>query len=276
MTTSISERELVELSAYLDGQLAPGEKARLEKTLRSRPELRAAMADLQHTRHHLRNQPAIRAPRNFTLSPKFAESQQRRSIFSTLFNTMRVASIAASLLFVLVLLGDLFVPRAGVGVPMAAMPVESVPVEEVVEEAAPMEVQESVDEEGVVEVEKEAERLLDVNEATPDIGTALVLPMEEAQAITATEMAYPPPQEMPAAAEPALGESTILETPAKTLPEQGMKPQKVTEGEASPEPDAEEPSVGFWTVWRIFEVGLAIVGLITGVLAILLRITGRA
>jgi len=270
MTTGITEREWEDLSAYIDGQLAPQEKARLERTLRSRADLRAAMGDLRRTRELLRDQPAIRAPRNFTLSPKVVKSHQPRSLFSGLFQTMRVASVVASILFVLVLLGDLFVPKAGGSVPMAAKPEESMPIEQAVQEAAPVQVQESV--------EKEAERVLEAGSATPDVGTTLGLPMVNAQPFSSTEMSYPLPEEIPAPAELALDESTLVETPAEQLPEEGFKALDIQEGETTIESDALQVDTqsSAWTVWRFLEVGLAIVGLSTGLIAIILRFSGRA
>jgi anti-sigma factor RsiW len=60
------------LSAYLDGQLTPKERSRLEKKLQASADLRAAMEEMRRTRAVLRSQPRLRAPRNFTLTPEMA------------------------------------------------------------------------------------------------------------------------------------------------------------------------------------------------------------
>lgn len=276
MKMGISEREWEEISAYLDDQLAPGEKTRLESALQSHAELQAALAELSRTRKLLREQPAIRAPHNFTLSPRFIETLRRQRLFSGLFQGMRLASLVASILFVLVFLGDLLIPTAGTGVPLAAVPVESISVEQAVQEAAPAVAEESVEATLVVEVEREAGAAMDASKASPDVGTALGLPMVNAQPFTTTEMTYPPPQEMPAAAEPAIEESMALEIQSEKLPEEGVKALEIPEEDVSSEPGGKDPTPGFWTLWRVIEVVLAIAGVTAGAIAIFLRITGRA
>src|SRR3990172_6267390 len=56
------------LSAYLDKQLSPAEKAGLETRLEREPELKAALDDLRMTVRALRSLPAVKPPRNFTIS----------------------------------------------------------------------------------------------------------------------------------------------------------------------------------------------------------------
>jgi hypothetical protein len=105
--TRISSRDWEALSAYLDGQLAPKERSRLEKKLQASADLRAAMEELRRTRAVLRSQPRLRAPRNFTLTPEMAglrKPASRSAPFSAYFG---LASALASALFVVVLLVDL-------------------------------------------------------------------------------------------------------------------------------------------------------------------------
>lgn len=90
-------RDVEQLSAYLDGQLPPGEAARLENRLKTDPQLRSVAEDLRQSRGLLRQLPARRAPRNFTLTPQMAgvKPPLPRS-----FPVFRLASALATLLFV--------------------------------------------------------------------------------------------------------------------------------------------------------------------------------
>ena len=85
------------LSAYLDGQLSQSDSARLESRLSSDASLRAAMDDLRSTRGLLRQLPQRRAPRNFTLTPKMAgiKPPEPRA-----YPTLRIATVLATLLFI--------------------------------------------------------------------------------------------------------------------------------------------------------------------------------
>jgi hypothetical protein len=105
MTTKISPRDGELLSAYLDGQLAPRERAHLESRLQGDHQLRIALGELRRTRTILRSQPRLRAPRNFTLTPQMAGMPRRSP--PSLYPVLRLASVLAGLLFVVVLAGDL-------------------------------------------------------------------------------------------------------------------------------------------------------------------------
>src|SRR3990170_5186550 len=104
MVMRISERDLEVLSNYLDGQLTAGERARLEARLQTELELRAVLEQIRQTRAAVRNLPFLRAPRNYTLTPKMVgERKQSPRIYPVL----RLASALASFLFILALIGDL-------------------------------------------------------------------------------------------------------------------------------------------------------------------------
>ena len=110
MRAQINERDFEQLSAYMDGQLAPAEQRRLEERLRARPDLQEALEDLRRTRALLRSAPRRRAPRNFTLTPAMVGEQAGRrkgGFFSNLFPTLSFASAVATLLLVATLLFDL-------------------------------------------------------------------------------------------------------------------------------------------------------------------------
>jgi anti-sigma factor RsiW len=70
--TSLSLRDIENLSAYLDGKYPESQRARLEIRLKTEPVIAAALEDLRQTRALLRRTPRRRTPRNFTLTPKMA------------------------------------------------------------------------------------------------------------------------------------------------------------------------------------------------------------
>ena len=70
--TSISFRDIEQLSAYIDGQISPTERTRLEIRIQSDQALAAALKELRQTRALFQRTPQRRAPRNFTLTPRMA------------------------------------------------------------------------------------------------------------------------------------------------------------------------------------------------------------
>jgi len=65
-----SFRDIEKLSAYLDGQLKDSEAVKLERLLKTNPELTSLLEELRQSQAILRQLPRRRAPRNFTLTPK--------------------------------------------------------------------------------------------------------------------------------------------------------------------------------------------------------------
>jgi anti-sigma factor RsiW len=112
----ISERDLETISAYLDGQLPQRERTRLETRLQTDPGLREAYEQMHRTRAVLRSLPAVRAPRNFTLTPQMVKVRKSPP---AAYPVLRLASVLATLMFVLVMVGDLMTPR---GVVLAPVP----------------------------------------------------------------------------------------------------------------------------------------------------------
>jgi len=98
-------QDVERLSTYLDHQLSPAEKSKLEARLKREPELQAALADLRATVRLLRGLPTIKPPRNFTLSSnQVSKLSQRQPIFLKL----RLATTLAALVLAAVVGGDLF------------------------------------------------------------------------------------------------------------------------------------------------------------------------
>lgn len=107
MSYQVSPQDFELLSAYLDLELSPSERLRLESRLQTETDLKEALNDLRKTRLVLRSLPVMRAPRNFTLTPEMAGIKPRReNVFLIWFARMRLSSALAAVLLVLVLLGD--------------------------------------------------------------------------------------------------------------------------------------------------------------------------
>ncbi len=110
------------LSAYIDHQLSPSEKAVLEHRLAHEPELRAALTELRLTVKAVRSLPMVKPPRSFTLTaaqaglPVGGRPQRRGSLFGTL----RLAATMSALALALVVGGDFAASRGAFG--PAAMP----------------------------------------------------------------------------------------------------------------------------------------------------------
>ena len=285
MTEQVTKGEWEALSAYLDGQLARRKRDRLEKMLQMRPELRLALAELKRTRIILRSQPRIRAPRHFTLTPEMVGARKAMRPQSWFFESMRLASVLASLIFVLAVFGEVFFSsRLSTAVPMGvetqAIAELAAPVEEAAVEAGPTMEAAIQDTNLTLEVEKAAEPAFAMTHtptpaaaepAATEAGMGLEMPPSFASGERST---YPapgaPPVEM-------LQQGTALEPTAtavgEALPSAGLPAAAQPENAQVRQRGVAQP--GFWTTWRIVELGLVIVGLSTGLVALYLRRTGR-
>lgn len=131
MTTRIKTRDWEALSAYLDHQLSPKDRVRLESRLNESPELRSALEELRRTRAVLRSQPRLRAPRNFTLTPEMAGigtgfRPGPRSAPGP-YPVLRLAAVLATIFFVFITIGDLAV-RTAAPAPMTVTVSQDQPV----------------------------------------------------------------------------------------------------------------------------------------------------
>ncbi|GAB4476344.1 MAG: hypothetical protein Kow0088_14150 [Anaerolineales bacterium] len=95
---TLSDRDYELISAYLDGEVDDHQRKAIEYRLAEDAPFKLALERLSQTRQILRSQPQLRAPRNYTLSPKMlpASSPKGWGIFPGL---LRTASALASLLF---------------------------------------------------------------------------------------------------------------------------------------------------------------------------------
>ncbi len=257
MKAKISPRDLEQLSAYLDQQLDPGRRTRLEARLRAEPQLRATFDDLRRTRTLLRRLPRMRAPRNFTLTPQMVgkpiarESSPRRA-----YPIFQFASALASLLLVVVILGDFL----GLGVAPAAAPLVSSQkdLNSAAQEAPPASQPES----------------LRANIATPTQPTGGVVTMPGSNATPGGLDSEVMTNAVPA---PGVTPTITTTTPLTlTVPlAQANAPIPTdTIGAASGPPTGEQRPIGqpgSRSLWRVVEISLALVALASGLAALYLR-----
>lgn len=107
---SSSDREFELLSAYLDNQLGPAERARLERRLAQEPKLKAALDDLRSVKATLTALPKVKPPRNFTLTLKQLEARGLAASARPpvrLFALVNLATALAAVVFAALITADL-------------------------------------------------------------------------------------------------------------------------------------------------------------------------
>ncbi len=87
-------RDFEQLSAYIDNQLPPVEKAELEARLAKEAELQATLGDLRRAVQALRSLPPVKPPRNFTLTPQQVGARARRGPLFPVFRLPNAAALA--------------------------------------------------------------------------------------------------------------------------------------------------------------------------------------
>lgn len=92
--STISKRDLEQLSAYLDGALSDKERAIIEARLKLEPELRGNLHELRLSKEGMKSLPEIRIPRSFLLSPDVVGSRSPSFNFPTLEFATVVTAIA--------------------------------------------------------------------------------------------------------------------------------------------------------------------------------------
>lgn len=272
MNSQLTHQDWEALSAYLDGQLNSHEQNRIEARMETNPALRAALEDLSRTRQILRSTPRLRVPRSFALSPEMAGIEPHRS---STFPFFRIAFALASVLFVLVFVGDL-----ARGFPSGVAITTEAPAP-VVQERAAEEVEELV-----VEVTQEVETALDAT-SQPEVAAApveeAVEEQEEGDAPTEAESLRPSgTQRMFMQADEAetpeteiVGTEVVVKEVAETEEmeaiveptEMAMEPE-IGEVEAATEEEiqeAEPPSIGFLdNPLRLLEIIFASAAVLSG------------
>ncbi len=113
------------LSAYVDGQLAPNERAQLENHLRDCARCQASLASLKWTISLLKQAPAPALPRSFILPRQGSrglrpESAQPAPFFRFGFGALRAATALATLVLCAVVGADLILQFGGASAPAFA------------------------------------------------------------------------------------------------------------------------------------------------------------
>ena len=257
------------LSAYLDNQLNPHQRAVLEARLRREPGLSSELDSLRNTRQMLRSLPKLRAPRNFTLS---AQTYQKRTT-ARLPAFLGAVSALSSALLIMLVIGGLLLGRP---TKIASLDKENL--------AYP----------AVMATSPEAEiALLAEPESTSEIEEALSLaapPSEDAIRIvepTPEVLTAPPAPKVPApTATPAMEEA--LDVGIQEITPSTAYPTPLRGGEATPRPggmaaaaEAEDSSLEeatptpWTTILFTGEMILAGVALLSGLVALFLLIRQR-
>ncbi len=173
---SSHDRELELLSAYLDNQLGPAERARLERRLAQEPKLQATLDDLRSVKATLTALPKVKPPRSFTLTLKQLEARGLAAPARPpirLFALVNVATALAAVLFAVIITADLG-GRFNVAAPAEApaAQVESLQVAEA--PAAEAQAVESAS----------ADAALKSTTETPEAGVSMLAPPVEAEPLT--------------------------------------------------------------------------------------------
>jgi hypothetical protein len=241
MNGKLSPKDWLRISAYLDQELSSRERDRLEKRLAVELDLANALADLRQTRALLHHLPQLRAPRNFTLEPHQVGQRQRAPAYPAL----RLVTVLASIVFIILFAGDLFIQR-------------SVPV------AAPAQLMSAMEAETITTAEVQADAV-----------------MESPAALEAAPIAAPAePEATPYPG--AVMQFSAPEPPSEAYPEplakQAPQPSTLSSGEVALQDEAQAARIAQepetidrprifgveQRLWRVAEILAAIIALVAG------------
>jgi hypothetical protein len=139
MNAQITPKDWQILSEYLDGQLSPRDRSKLEQRMQSRPELRDGLEELRRLRSLLRTVPRRKVPHNFTLTRAMVE-KPAPARWSNWIPALSFSSAIATFLLILSMLTSM--PG---GVPAAVVSPESEASRVMMEEPAAETVQDAVE-----------------------------------------------------------------------------------------------------------------------------------
>jgi anti-sigma factor RsiW len=120
MNTQLSPKDWQLLSEYVDGQLSARQKEKLEQRLQADVGLRQGEEEMRQTRAILRSVPRLKVPHNFTLTRAMASEALLRSPWVRVLSYSSVLSLALVIITVLFQLLPAAVPLASQA-PMVAM-----------------------------------------------------------------------------------------------------------------------------------------------------------
>jgi hypothetical protein len=211
---NISNRDWIQLSAYLDDELNQKEIESLRRRIEADPALQAALEEITFTRSLLRKTPEIKVPRNFTLQQEQVGIKDKRPVYKG----YRLAAVLMSFLLIGVMVvdfGRFFV--GGAMAPAMAPAAEEMMLEKAVEAAPEKEDQPVImAEEEVPESDRSvADEMLYEGEASQ--------PVEEEEGVVEEEM------------EPMAEEAEESATPEPTQVSSPESPEdsKAAEGEST-------------------------------------------
>lgn len=261
---SLSDRDLETLSAYLDGEISRKDRERLEARFHADEDLRDSLEQLRRTREVTRSSPSIRAPRNYYLTPEMVGRVEptRRA-----YPVLRLAAAFASVLFVLLVIGDLFtVPRVAMS-PIVGMQSAETSAEFAEPPMAEAEEFESQAPEGMEDRAMESAPL-EAEAPAPALESESVYSAE-----TPMDM-----QKLLATGTPALREESIEGAVGESQEEAGVIAEPVEEPQIQTERRVTviavevdtQPGINLRVVVRILEVVLALAAISTGLGAFLL------
>jgi len=266
------------LSAYLDNQLNPAERAKVQAHLATCPACAAELSDLQATVGLLARLPAVPLPRSFVLAeaparPSEAPSRPpfrevRRDGASSLldrllgpawgYGVLRLATIVATLLLVVLVSGDLLTqylaPRAAVPGPTPApitrqiQPSEALPATPTTIPAAPQAIAPTMPPAPAPlaagsPVPSEAFKMLPTPLPTTVLPTRGPLPTATPGVTTDVTVATSPATATPSPAEPRAGAAalaTATPSPTKLLP--SATPTRPATATPTPRPPTPTPT----------------------------------
>lgn len=120
MNTQLSPKDWQLLSEYVDGQLSTRQKEKLEQRLQVNVGLRQGLEEMRQTRAILRSVPRLKVPHNFTLTRAMASEALLRSPWVRVLSYSSVLSLALVIITVLFQLLPAAVPLASQA-PMVGM-----------------------------------------------------------------------------------------------------------------------------------------------------------
>jgi len=243
MKNNIKSRDWEVLSAYLDGQLSSREQTRLETRLKQDPDLQSALEDIRQTRNVLRSLPKLRVPRNFILTPEMVGLKRDTVRF---FPVLRLASVLAMILLAFVFIGDFML----LSTPSTVQP----PAPSIVQMESSNDVYTPPQSaEGATVIKEEAEESLG--------GLAYEAPAME----TLTDEIEGD------ARAPVMKASGPTPTVLATSSSVAVMPYPVVDEADSLQDTSLEDNVTRNTLFRVLEIGLAVIAICAGIAAFVLR-----
>ena len=280
MKPQISSHDFELLCVYVDGELKPKDSSRLESRLKTDAALREALRQIQMTKSILSHTPTMRAPRNFTLTPEMVGIHRKHTspFWGFAFRTMQMSAVLSTLLLVFILIGD-FLTVGKLGAPLlpaaAPLPKQEMALEEVSSPtsmlpatALPQEQAKALDTLAVATMAEpnkpqSAEKFVstempEVAAAPPSAPVGEAAPMQAAAELEITQL-------------PSTEAATVSKEIAAPLPTATLF-ASVQKKEISPKPTIETktlpPVSPSWNLWRIVEVGLALIAFFSVIVAL--------